>query len=57
MPDTSKGISEYDYPDNSPLEELGGTIVYDSQANLTGCPRIESYFEQTKDNSDRKMDP
>ena len=26
-------------------QEMGGTIVYDSYARLTGCDKIEQYFE------------
>lgn len=40
-----------------PLEEIGGTIVYDSQAVLFGCAKIERYFEETHDEPMRKMNP
>lgn len=40
-----------------PLEELGGVIVYDSQALLFGCPKVESYYAETRDDPNRRLDP
>lgn len=42
--------------EREPLEELGGTIIYDSQAKLVGCKKIEQYFEETQKNPERQMD-
>ena len=40
-----------------PAEELGGIIVYDSAAKLVGCQKLENYFEESKDDPNRNMDP
>jgi len=29
-------------------QEMGGTIVYDSYAQLTGCEKIEQYFATSR---------
>jgi hypothetical protein len=47
--------SEESEVDAKPLEELGGIIVYDSQAKLVGCEKIEAYFSD--ESISRVMDP
>ena len=50
-------INESDSDDElKPLEELGGIIVYDSQAKLIGSQKIEQYFNEVDLNT-RAIDP
>ena len=41
--------------EEKPLCEIGGTIVYDNQATLLGCPKITNYFTKTQEARERKV--
>ena len=48
--------NEIEIEATKPLEELGGIIIYDSQARLVGCQKIEDYYREV-DFSKRLVDP